>query len=716
MPRISAQTARLSFWLAMAAAAGGAEGDKTLNDMTVVITQPARQVPTHKMVDGPLLGNGDVGVVMAGTPDLLRFHIGKNDFWGIGTQAPMTVGQIQLGIKALAGATFRAEQDMELAEVRGAFSKEGAAAATRAWVDANANLIAIEVSNAGTHPLAVEVQLVQGASSAPIRVSASEAAFCYDPDRKPEGRRVAVCARLLGGTLAAEAVVLQPGERVFVAAAVLSDLDARDPAAAAREQAGALGAEALAKRQADHRAWWREFWSRSFIDIPDKVLQQHWYAAQYIMGCCSRPGKVAPGLWGNWITMDKPAWHGDFHLNYNFQAPFYGVYASNHPELSLPFYQAILDFVPRGRRIAAKRGWKGVHFPVSIGPWGMCPEGDDSDWGQRSNAAYAALNFIWYYQHTQDLEWLKTAGYPFLREVADFWEHYLEFEPNPAGGRYVIRNDSIHEGSGADMNAILTLGLVKTLFRNLPGMSRDLGVDADRVARWQDIHDKISEFPTQERNGKLVFRYSEQGTAWWNDNTLGVQHIFPAGAIGLDSPPRLLEISHNMIEAMARWEDFNGSSSWYTSCARVGYDPAMILAQLRAMADRQSMPNRLISFGGGGIENVAGFHAITEMMLQSHEGVLRLFPCWPKDQAARFGTLRAAGAFLVSAEIKGGAVGGVALLSEKGKPCTLENPWPGKKVQLTRDGRAAEAIEGKRLVFPTRPGERITCSVDPGTI
>ncbi|MEI7899998.1 MAG: sugar-binding domain-containing protein [bacterium] len=46
---------------------------------------------------------------------------------------------------------------------------------------------------------------------------------------------------------------------------------------------------------------------------------------------------------------------------------------------------------------------------------------------------------------------------------------------------------------------------------------------------------KISAFPTQERNGKTVFRYSEKGMAWCNGNTLGIQHIYPAGAIGLDS-------------------------------------------------------------------------------------------------------------------------------------------------------------------------------------
>ena len=144
---------------------------------------------------------------------------------------------------------------------------------------------------------------------------------------------------------------------------------------------------------------------------------------------------------------------------------------------------------------------------MSIGPWGLCSYSPRLDLGQRSNAGYVALNFIWYWQYTQDAAWLKATGYPYLREVAGFWEDYLKFE----NGRYVIHNDAIHEGSGDNMNPILSLGLVRTLFANMLTMSRELGVDAEKRAQWQDILDKLSAYPLQERGGKTVFRYSEKG-------------------------------------------------------------------------------------------------------------------------------------------------------------------------------------------------------------
>jgi hypothetical protein len=158
---------------------------------------------------------------------------------------------------------------------------------------------------------------------------------------------------------------------------------------------------------------------------------------------------------------------------------------------------------------------------------------------------------------------------------------------------------------------------------------------------------------------------------------------------------------------MSRWTDNNGFSPWYTACARVGVDPKLILSKLRAECDQRTYPNLLLYYGGGGIENVAGFRAVNEMLLQSHEGVLRFFPVWPREQNARFGSLRAVGAFPVSAESKDGTVGGVKIRSEQGRACTVQNPWPGRQVQLVRRGKAAELATSDRFTFQTEVGETI---------
>jgi alpha-L-fucosidase 2 len=683
-----------------------------------VFTQAPKQVPTQGIPDGPLLGNGDVGVALAGPPENQQFYIGKNDFWRRtpGDASVLSVGLLKLVSPQLEGASYHQEQDLARAELRGRFAKGNLGLQTCSWVHANENLLVTTLRAEGPEPLTVSIQQKPGVTFAPrtkaqVEESLPGCWFTLKADALPgQSREVAVVTRVLGSDARAHSsegieVILAPNQIVALVTAVLSDLDASAFLAAARQRLVSLKLESLKTLNAGHRQWWADFWGKSFLEIPDQEIERRWYAALYVMGSCSRPGKVAPGLWGNWVTTDRPNWHGDFHLNYNFQAPYYMVYSANHPELSLPFYQAIWESIPNGRAMAQRHGWKGIHFPVCIGPWGLSPENPDGDWGQRSDAAYAALNFIWQYQYTQDTEFLRVCAYPYLREVAEFWENYLKLED----GRYVIYSDSIHEGSGPDMNPILSLGLLRTLFGNVITMSAELGADAERRARWQDIVQKLSAFPVQERDGRTVFRYSEKGMGWCNDNTLGIQHIFPSGTIGLGSDLNVLEISRNTIAAMHRWHDNNGFSSWYTACARIGYDPGLILANMRKECDTRSYPNLILNYGGGGIENVSGFLAVAEMLLQSHEGVIRLFPVWPKEQPARFGNLRTVGAFLVSAELNNGEIGGVRVQSDKGRPCTIQNPWPGKQVVLVHPGTSqpVSVQEGERVRFETSRGETL---------
>lgn len=94
-------------------------------------------------------------------------------------------------------------------------------------------------------------------------------------------------------------------------------------------------------------------------------------------------------------------------------------------------------------------------------------------------------------------------------------------------------------------------------------ISVSLNAPHNQQARWRDILDKLSAFPNQERNGRRVFRYTEKGVDWWENNGLGIQHICPANAITLDSGDELLTLSRNTISDMKRFQDANTSSSFF---------------------------------------------------------------------------------------------------------------------------------------------------------
>jgi alpha-L-fucosidase 2 len=113
--------------------------------------------------------------------------------------------------------------------------------------------------------------------------------------------------------------------------------------------------------------------------------------------------------------------------------------------------------------------------------------------------------------------------------------------------------------------------------------------------------------------------------------------------------------------------------------------------------------------------NFAAAAGLQEMLLQSYSGTIRIFPAIPADwKDISFKTLRAEGAFLVSAERKGGVTHSVTIISEKGGPCRLENPFEKNDYELKGSAENAVARDGNDLVIKTSAGQKITLIRKPG--
>ena len=103
---------------------------------------------------------------------------------------------------------------------------------------------------------------------------------------------------------------------------------------------------------------------------------------------------------------------------------------------------------------------------------------------------------------------------------------------------------------------------------------------------------------------------------------------------------------------------------------------------------------------------------LQEMLLTSWDGAIRLFPLWPRKDDIAFSNWRAQGAFLVSAEMKGGRIGDVTVRSEKGEDCLVHGDWTvtdadGKAVATDRD-------EFGRLRFKTQAGKAYSLKAKQG--
>jgi len=109
-------------------------------------------------------------------------------------------------------------------------------------------------------------------------------------------------------------------------------------------------------------------------------------------------------------------------------------------------------------------------------------------------------------------------------------------------------------------------------------------------------------------------------------------------------------------------------------------------------------------------ENFAAAGVIAEHLLQSHpdasgKSLIRLFPGLPTGMDARFAGLVAEGAFEVTAERRAEWVTRVELVSRRGTPCRLSNPWEKESATLSVGSRKTATLSGGVLEFSTQAGK-----------
>lgn len=694
---------------------------KQINSLHNIWSETPTRIPNNVAIDAPLMGNGDVTMSVGYKENKLRYYLSKNDFWRLRSQSddlsgPRVVSFVDIQIDGFNESDFSAKQSIKNGLTTCLLNNSAQTIKSKSWVSATDNL------------LFIELEAIDKATKVSINLSVPENKRAEVKEGKAKGihwltrafvdsvdipTKVAVALKI--NNYKENNVTLEVGKKLVIAIAVESAFKQDDPLKYVVGKVAKTNNKATKKLFQQHNKWWNTYWSMSSISISDPVLMKAYYQGLYTMAACSRDLKFPPGIFG-WTTTDRPRWNGDYHLNYNFEAPFYGLYAANRLEQGEPHDAPLIDFMAKGEAYAKQiTHGRGVLYPVGIGPLGTDvtknhPAHNNSKdteegglfFGQRSNSAYGLINMAQYWRSTYDTDYGRKI-YPYALAVVNFWEDYLRFE----NGRYVIYGDAIHEGSGEDKNPILSLGLLRNAFDLIIDLSTTLKVDEDQQEGWKNILSKLSDFPVQTRNGKKVFRYTEEGVAWWSGNGLGIQQIYPANAITLDSDQELLVVAQNTIDEMQRWHDSNTSSSFFTAAVRVGYNPQKIMTELRKYA-QHTYPNGFQMNNPHGIENSCTVtNALNEMLCMSAGNVIRLFSVFPKDQNASFNNLRTWGAFLVSAKLNDGIINQVKIKSEKGMPCTIINPWPNKKVLLVRNGKKAETLEGDRITFPTNLNETI---------
>ena len=675
-------------------------------------TSPPSVLTSGETTDAPLLGNGDVGAAIGGSINNQTFYLGKNDFFSGTTHAIKPLGRIVIAATGLAGSSYNVVQDIAHAEVRGTYVLGSQTLTTTSWISATEDLLVTSFTLTGGGAQSIGITLQNGAGGTPTTSTTgnelnadvvADAGGSTDPKAR-------IAARTIGGTQSISGnkvtVTIQPGTTSTLVAGIQSSIDTSSYQTAADNLVGSLTQSDVNTLNGTHRTWWQNFWGQSFVEITDKAIEKSWYGSLYLLGSASRSGKYAPGLWGPWILQSAMNWHGDYHTNYNYEAPFYAALSTNHIDQAAAYDKPVLDYQAAGQALATANGFSGVYYTVGISPLGT--SADTGLHNQKSNAANLASDMVMRFEDSHDTTYANTV-YPWLKQVGLFWQNYLTWDA--ANNRYVITNDAPDEDDAyPQTNSSMSLGLVHLLFQGLIDMSTALNVDSSTRATWQNIESHLSAPATETRNSQTVVRETEVGSEFVNGgNDLPAQFIYPGGLVGLDSSSTALSNARNTIGQLTNaWHGGNAPATFYAAAARVGYNPSTILSNLDTEATTDSYNNLAIHHSGGGLENVnVTTSGVDEMLLQSFQNDIKVFADWPTNTNAKFGDLTAAGGFLVSSDLEGNAVQYVRVVSQKGGTITMTNPWPGQTLALYRNGTAAGTVSGATLTISSSAGDII---------
>jgi hypothetical protein len=471
-------------------------------------------------------------------------------------------------------------------------------------------------------------------------------------------------------------------------------------------------------------AWWREFQLHSWIDIepadgesgpPVAQLGRNYQLFRYAMGCNAN-GTFPSKFNGSLFTVDPEGedafrspdfrqWGGGSLTGQNQRLLYYPLLASGDVDLMAPQFDFYLKAL-RGAEARTRAYWghAGASFAEQIENFGLpCGDVYETAWGHRGvgprpDPDRGALRNDWcsdVYDTVLEfcgmiLDAHRYAGFDFVPYlplidscVTFFDEHYQALELARSGNALKEGKLVFYPGSAAETykdatNSVTTVSAPRVVLARLLSLTTP-SVSTRMKQRWSHMLDRIPEIPLRVMNGDTVIAPAESWSRIQNEELPQLYPVFPWGIFGVGKPN--LDLALATYRSGADNPDQYGIRGWKQTpnfAARLGLTQdasAMVLEKLRDSS------RRFPTFWGPNFDWTPDFNhagsavsALIEMLIQTDDRRIHLFPAWPAEWNVRF-RVHAPYETVIEGELIGGVISNIATTpASRARDITIHQP------------------------------------------
>lgn len=495
--------------------------------------------------------------------------------------------------------------------------------------------------------------------------------------------------------------IIQTNEETLVVYRVVTSKDSADWVADAKNQIAKELMQGYEKSFRSHYDWWKSYWKKSSIKLPDKFFEKQWYISNYLFASCSRKGEFPMPLQGVWSADngELPPWKGDYHNDLNTQLCYSHFFKANHLEEGSSFIDFLWNSMDVAKEFAKKfYGTEGICLPgvmtIDGKPLGGWPMYSLSP----THQIWLCQSFELYFQYTGDMKFLREKAWVYFEETAKCMTALLEERE----GYYYLQVSSspeIHDDekeSWLTPNSNYDLALLRYLYQTLIRFAGILGNGQENA--WKKVLDKLPPLAVNEKNVLMLSP----------NESLKESHRHLSNAMAI-CPLRLMDYKteKEIIDATVLDYEFLGTGMW------VGFSFAWMshlysiqgngegaYEQLRIFWESFCSSNGFHLNGDFKKRGYTTFHyrpftleanmyaadALQEMLFQMHDGEIEVFAAIPKvwkEKEISFKNFRGENGILVSAKWTPKQGTEIVLVSEKEQEvCIKINKYKKEKICL----------------------------------